>query len=397
MRLRPVSTGRTRFDIAVIVDRHRAELQARVHLSTAQRRALSAIQLCRTEALGGHVDVCAHCGYEHPAYNSCRNRHCPKCQALRQEKWIGARAERLLPVKHFHVVFTLPSELRGLAKAYPREVFDALMHASSETLLELGRSRIHATLGITMVLHTWTRKLEFHPHVHGLVTAGGLHVDRAEWMPTSDNYLFPVDAMREVFRGKMLAALGKVYAVGGFAWFDDFEDPEGFERLMRRAASKTWVVYAKKPFREVDHVLRYLGRYTHRVAIANSRLVDVTVTSVSFRTKDGKVTTIDPVEFLRRFVQHVLPDGFHKIRHFGLYSGARAKNKLELARERLTKKPAVQAVPSPAPSIVASWTDQLRKLTGRDVARCPLCSSLLMAAPLPRQQAPPLRRASRIT
>jgi Putative transposase/Transposase zinc-binding domain len=380
--------------MADIVGRHRAELEARVHLSVAERRVLSAIELCRTAALGGHVDVCVRCGYEHPAYNSCRNRHCPKCQALRQEKWIGARSQRLLPVKHFHVVFTLPSELRGLAKAYSRQVFDALLHAASETLLALGHSRLRATLGITMVLHTWTRKLEFHPHVHGLVTAGGLDADAAQWKATSNNYLFPIEAIREVFRAKMLAALGKVYAGGGFARFGDFEDPEGFERLMRRVAAKTWVVYAKKPFREVGHVLRYLGRYTHRVAIANSRLVDVTDTSVSFRTKEGKVTTLEPVEFLRRFVQHVLPDGFHKIRHYGLYSAAAANEKLELARQRLVPERPEQAIETLRPSAVVSWIERLRELTGRDVTRCPTCDAVLAKVPLPRQQAPPLRRAA---
>lgn len=394
MHPRPVSAGRTRFDIADIVRAHRAELEGRVHLSVTERRVLSAMALCRTAALGGHLDVCVRCGYEHPAYNSCRNRHCPKCQALRQEKWIAARSERLLPVKHFHVVFTLPSELRALAKAYPREVFDALMHASSETLLALGRRRIQATLGITMVLHTWTRKLEFHPHVHGLVTAGGLDTDGTEWKATSDTYLFPIEAMREVFRAKMLAALGNLYVEGGFARFDAFEDPEGFERLMRRVAKKDWVVYAKKPFRRVDHVLRYLGRYTHRVAIANSRLVDVTDTAVSFRTKEGKVTTLEPVEFLRRFVQHVLPDGFHKIRHFGLYAAAGAKRRLELARTRLTARLPVRTAVSPAPGASVSWEERLRALTGRDVGRCPSCLAALVTVPLPRQQSPPFRWAS---
>jgi hypothetical protein len=317
---RPASAGRTRFDIADIVRRHRAELTARVHLSAAQRRVLSAVELCRTAALGGHVDVCTGCGYEHPAYNSCRNRHCPKCQALQQEKWIRARSEHLLPVKHFHVVFTLPSELRDLARAYPRETFDALMRAASETLLEFGRSRLDATLGMTMVLHSWTRKLEFHPHVHGLVTAGGLRADAAEWKGTTNRYLFPVEAMRIVFRAKMLAALHSLYESGALARFNAFEDPEGFPSLMRRIAKKHWVIYAKKPFREVGHVLRYLGRYTHRVAIANSRLVDVTDTFVSFRTKEGKLLALHPVEFLRRFLLHVLPDRFHKIRHYGLYA-----------------------------------------------------------------------------
>jgi hypothetical protein len=380
--------------MADIVRRHRKELEARTHLSVAQRRVLSAIDLCRTAALGGHVDVCSGCGYEHPAYNSCRNRHCPKCQALQQEKWIRARSQRLLPVRHFHVVFTLPSELRRLAKAYPREVLDALCRAASETLIALGRSRLQATIGITTVLHTWTRKLEYHPHVHGLVTAGGFAVERSDWKPTSKQYLFPVEAMREVYRAKMLSALSVRHAEGAFARFDDFDDPEGFERLMRRVAAKDWVVYAKKPFREVGHVLRYLGRYTHRVAIANSRLVHVTDTEVSFRTKEGKVVTLEPAEFLRRFVQHVLPDGFHKIRHYGLYAASLA-HKRELARKRLSPDRPQARVETPSASSTSdSWIDRLRELTGRDVSRCPACDAELVRLPIPNQQAPPSRRAA---
>jgi Putative transposase/Transposase zinc-binding domain len=390
---RPVSTGRTRFEVADIVRRHRAELEARVHLSAAQRRVLSAIELCRTAALGGHLEVCVHCGHEHPAYNSCRNRHCPKCQALRQEAWIRARSERLLPAKHFHVVFTLPSELRGLARQYPRHVFEALMHAAADTLLDFGHRRLHATLGITIVLHTWTRKLEFHPHVHGLVTAGGLLEDESGWNAASETYLFPVEAMRIVFRARMLAAMAKLYDSGSFASFDDFADPERFDWLMRRIAEKKWVVYAKKPFREVRHVLQYLGRYTHRVAISNSRLVELTQTTVAFRTKDGKVTTLEAVEFLRRFVQHVLPDGFHKIRHYGLYSATGSKA-LEVARARLGTASADRATAHPPTSTVMSWVDRLRVLTGRDVTRCPVCQGPLAKVPLPRQQAPPRMRAA---
>jgi len=249
--------------------------------------------------------------------------------------------------------------------------------------------RLHATLGITLVLHTWTRKLEFHPHVHGLVTAGGLLEDQSGWKAASETYLFPIDAMRVVFRAKMLAAIAKLYESGRFASFDDFADPERFDRLMGRIAQKKWVVYAKKPFREVRHVLQYLGRYTHRVAISNGRLVDVTQTTVAFRTKEGKVTTLEPVEFLRRFVQHVLPDGFHKIRHYGLYSAAASKQVLEVARACLGLTTA-----HPPTSAVMSWIERLRALTGCDVSRCPRCHGPLARVPLARQQAPPSTRAA---
>lgn len=383
----PAPAGRPRFDIADLVRQHRAQLEAEVHLTLAQRRVLSAMALCRTAALGGHVDECRSCGFERPAHNSCRNRHCPKCQALRQEKWIAARTERLLPARHFHVVFTLPSELRALCRHYPRELFGALFAAASEALLDLGDSRLHARLGITMVLHTWTRELRFHPHVHALVTAGGLADDGSRWVPSSTKYLFPVQVMGALLRGKMMAALRTLHARGTFASFDDFADPEAFDRLMQKLVKKNWVVYAKKPFKRVDHVLKYLGRYTHRVGIANSRLVDVRDDAVTFRTKNGKTVSLAPVEFLRRFVQHVLPDGFHKIRHYGLYAGA-AEAARHAAHERLA--PASTASTSSTVADIA-WPEQLRELTGRDVHRCPRCGDYLAHRPAPatRCRAPP--------
>ncbi|WP_394844955.1 transposase zinc-binding domain-containing protein [Pendulispora brunnea] len=194
--------------------RHRHELERTESVTLSQRRVLSAIELCRTAALGGHVEVCRACGHQTPAYNSCRNRHCPKCQALAQERWIGSRAERLLPVQHFHVVFTVPSELRALAKYRPREVFGALFAAASETLAELGETHLSARLGITMVLHTWTRELVFHPHVHAIVTAGGLALSGDRWIASRAKYLFPVHVMGALLRGKMMATLSALYTRG---------------------------------------------------------------------------------------------------------------------------------------------------------------------------------------
>jgi hypothetical protein len=321
------------------VRRHRPQLEAEARLTPIERRVLSAIALCRTAELGGHVDVCRSCGHEHPSYNSCRNRHCPKCQALAQERWIAARTERLLPVGHFHVVFTLPSQLRALARHAPRAIFDALFAAASQVLLELGDTRLGARLGVTMVLHTWTRKLELHPHVHATVTAGGLGTDGACWIASSTKYLFPIEVMGALLRGKMMAALSRLYAAGAFANFTDFEDPQAFAQLMGRLARLRWVVYAKKPFRRAVHVVTYLGRYTHRVAISNSRLVDVTDEAVTFRTKDGGIAELRPVEFLRRFLLHVLPDGLHKIRHYGLYASSHVRDALAAARAALRAHP----------------------------------------------------------
>ena len=394
----PVSTGRARFDMADIVRRHRVTLEAGQRLSVAQRRVLSAIETCRTPALGGHVECCPSCGLEWACYHSCRNRHCPKCQALAQERWIAARTERLLPVGHFHVVFTLPSQLRKLAKYRPRALFGALFAAASETLLELGQSKLEARLGITMVLHTWTQELRFHPHVHAIVTAGGLALDGSRWRPSSSKYLFAVEAMGALLRGKMMAALRALHARGRFEGFDDFEDPEGFDRLLARLATLDWVIYAKKPFRRVDHVLGYLGRYTHRVAIANSRLVDVTAEAVTFRIKNGKTVTLPPVEFVRRFVQHVLPDRFHKIRHYGLYAGtmARPGGLLDTARALLAASAVVSASLG-APPRPVSWRRQLLELTGRDVTRCPRCHGLLVrraVLPASAPRAPPTEHAA---
>lgn len=380
----PASAGRPRFEIADIVRAHRAELELTQHLTPAQRRVLSAIELCRTAALGGHLEVCRQCGFEQPAYNSCRNRHCPKCQALAQEKWIAARSERILPVGHFHVVFTLPSELRSLTKSFPQLLFDALFRAASETLIELGQTHLGGLLGVTMVLHTWTRDLRFHPHVHAIVTAGALDA-LGSWRPASIKYLFPVRVMGELLRGKMLDFLRRAQSRGELRGYDEFLDPQAFDRLTARLANKRWHVYAKRPFPQAQHLLGYLGRYTHRVAISNSRLVDVSKQAVTFRTKEGKTQTLAPVEFLRRFLQHVLPDAFKKIRHFGLYATAHSAL-LELARAQLPHDP--QLAP---PAACLSWAERLRALTGRDVTRCPRCGGLIerIATLEPLARAPP--------
>jgi len=377
------ANGRIRFEVADIVRDHRAQLEQLVELTGGQKRVLSAITLCRTVALGGHLDVCTACGCEHPSYNSCRDRHCPKCQSLAQERWIDARSGRILPAPHWHVVFTLPSQLRTLAKYRPKLLYDALFHAASETLLELGRSRLGAELAVTAVLHTWTRELKFHPHVHAIVSAGGLSSDGALWIAAGRNYLFPVEAMGQLLSGKMMSTLRRLHRQGQFDGFDEFQDPQRFDWLMGKLAPKSWVVYAKKPFRRADHVLQYLGRYTHRVGISNSRLLDVSDHHVTFATKNGKTTTVSPVEFLKRFVQHVLPPSFVKIRHYGLLAGRNVDGKLECARERLTANCPVLASHTPIPT---SCYEHLRILTGRDVRICPHCGGFIEHRPLPTPQ-----------
>lgn len=372
----PARAGRATYDLGAIVRAHRAQLEAAHPLTSGQRRVLTDLAQCRTAALGGHLDVCHGCGYERPSYNSCRNRHCPKCQVLAAEAWIDKRRERLLDVGHFHVVFTLPAELRPLAKHAPEVVYDALFRAAAHTLLELAQERFGATLGATLVLHTWTRDLRFHPHVHAIVTAGGLSLDGQRFHPRP-RYLFPVKTMGRRLRGKMLHALGRAHAAGAFVAFAAFQDPAAFGRLVARLAKLSWNVYAKAPFKKSEHVLTYLGRYTHRVGIANSRLLDVTDEHVVFRTKGAGIETLTPVAFLWRFVQHVLPDGFHKIRHVGLYA---SRERLALARAQLSM-PAV--VPRPR----LPWEQRLLATTGRDVRRCPVCDAPLVQLALP----PPAR------
>jgi hypothetical protein len=354
-------------------------------LRLEQRAALRDIERCRTAALGGHLDVCTACGHEQPSYNSCRNRHCPKCQSLAQARWIDKRLERLLPVHYFHVVFTLPSELRAVGMRSREAVFDMLFASASQTLLTLARDpkRLGGQLGVTMVLHTWTRELRFHPHVHAIVTGGGLSDDDARWVRARNDFLFPVRVMGALFRGKMLAALERAHARGCI----------DVGRVDLRALhSKSWIVYAKRPFGGPEQVVRYLGRYTHRVGISNQRLVSMDERGVTFRTKDGRAVTLAGHELLARFVEHVLPPGFVKIRHYGLHAASHATTRLEVARGRLTSSavPREQGARRGEP---LDWRELLLRVSGFDVRVCPVCSQIGVertALPVARSRAPPV-------
>ena len=362
--------GRPRHDFADIVRGCLAELQASGPLAPEQGRALAAIRSCRTAALGGHLEECLDCGVRHPAYSSCRNRHCPKCQALAAERWIAARSDRLLPVRHFHVVFTVPAELRPLAQQAPEPVYSMLLQAASATLLELGASRWQVRLGVTAILHTWTRDLRYHPHVHALVTAGGLTDSGARFVRRPGRYLFPVKVMGALLRGKVLAALRDLHRRRRLPL-----PAADLDRLCAQLARHAWVVYAKSAFRRVEHVLSYLGRYTHRVGLANSRILLVTPDAVTFHTRHGQTATLAPVELVRRFVQHVLPPGFQKLRHYGLYASACVAGPLAAAHALLTPAPRPPAPVAPPP---LPYVEHLRALTGRDVDRCPRCGGRLV-------------------
>jgi hypothetical protein len=373
--------ARSTLEVATIVRAHGAALRRQQVLSREQRQALRAIAVCRTPALGGAVDVCTACGLERPAYHSCRNRHCPKCQSLAQARWIAQRMARVLDVDYFHVVFTLPAALRPLALAQRRRVFALLLRAAVQTLLVLGRDpqRLGAELGVTAVLHTWTRTLEFHPHVHCIVTAGGLSPDGHCWVRARQRHLVPVRVLAALFRGKLLGALRRASQRGELSVTDPMH------RTLAALYTSPWVVYVKRPFGGAARLFQYLGRYTHRVGLSNRRLVAVTPDAVTFRTKDGRTATLHPHEFLHRLLLHVLPTGFVKIRHAGLFAPRRVAPALAVAQRLLAQPPR----PTPAP---LPWPALLQRLTGIDLTVCPRCHQRTLARQLvPRQaeRAPP--------
>lgn len=321
--------------------RTHGEEYRRTHpLSSAQERVMGHIEACRTEVLGGHMDTCTRCGHTVASYNSCGDRHCPECQSFGQARWIDGRKQRILPTVYFHTVFTLPAGLRSLARCNPHVIYDLLFKTSTESLLELGNDPkyLGGQLGLTAVLHTWTRELDFHPHVHIIVTAGGLSPDGETWVPSKPGFLFPVRVLGKLFRGKFLFALkrqrekGMLEFKGGCA---DLDAKERFSSLMRKLYDTDWVVYCKEPFEGPGAVFEYLGRYTHRVGISNQRLISIDDEAVTFYTKDGNTKTLTPLEFIRRFLLHVLPKGFTKIRHFGLLAPCNVNTKLAKAKKSL--------------------------------------------------------------
>ena len=368
-------------------------------LSESQRKAMRDIEACRTPVLGGRVDVCACCGLERPVFYSCRNRHCPTCQSLAQARWIESRMARVLPCDYFHVVFTVPDELLAPLAMRNRAVFfDILFSAASQTLLALGKDekRLGALMGLTAVLHTWTRDLRFHPHVHCIVTGGGLDPE-GRWKASKRDYLFPVAVLSKLFCGKVLAALDEVYRQGGLTlrgvegFGGDVPDDVVWRRLLKKSYQQKWVSYAKPPFDGPDSVFQYLGRYTHRVGLSNHRLVSATDDVVTFHTWGEETASLHPHEFIRRFLQHVLPDGFVKVRHYGLLAPGNVNTKLATARDVLLRALPPPATPSPSTqgeSTVKddspSWQKLLHRLTGIDASRCPNCGGPFISRPLLR-------------
>ena len=307
------------------------------HLSLRQLKVMAAIEHCRTAALGGHVEGCGDCGHRRIAYNSCRNRHCPKCQGAAARTWLAEREADLLPVGYFHVVFTLPTQVADIALQNKAAVYDLLFRAASETMLTIAADPRHlgARIGLTAVLHTWGSALTHHPHVHMIVPGGGLSPDGARWVSSRPAFLLPVRVLGKLFRRLFLVGLSALHAAGRLVFFGGLAplaERRAFLRHLSPARTKRWVVYAKAPFAGPAAVLAYLSRYTHRVAISNSRLMSFDEAGVTFRIKDYRrdgperygTLTLGPHEFIRRFLLHVLPKGFHRIRHYGLLASAAA-------------------------------------------------------------------------
>ena len=383
-------------ELADIVRAHGAAFRAAHGLCPVQHRALRAIERCRTAALGGELRQCDACGKQRYVYHSCRNRHCPKCQTRAKERWLSARRAELLPVPYFHLVFTLPHELNALAQGNPRALYALLFAAASATLIEFGENPrwLGGEIAATLVLHTWGQTLTQHLHVHALVASGALSASGA-WVRSRRGFLFPVKALSVVFRAKFLAALTEALERGHLKLSGSTAtlcEPRAQRTLLATLRKKAWVVYAKRPFGGPAQVLEYLGRYTHRSAISNERLVSLDSSSVRFRFKDyaragkRKVLALDPLEFLRRFALHVLPRGFNRIRHYGLIANRNKRALLARARAAL-HAPAPERAAVTTESIAAFW----QRVADVDIARCPNCERgvLRVIASLAPQTHPP--------
>ena len=352
------------FEVADVIRRsgRRFADRYRDSLTWLQVKVLRAIERCRTAALGGHRDRCDRCGHRAISYNSCRNRHCPKCQTNAREKWLAARQRELLPANYYHVVFSVPHKLVPLMWQNKKVLFQLLFEASAATLLEVAADPQHlgAEIGFLSVLHTWGQTLQCHPHVHCVVPGGGLSCDRQRWIPSSPNFFLPVKVLSHVFRGKFLDGLRNAFRCKRLTFHGScqgWENRKAFYAFLDTLQEHDWVVYAKKPFGGPEHVLHYLARYTHRVAISNHRLVEVTDANVTFRWKDyahhskRRTMTLSHEKFLRRFLQHVLPKGFPRIRYFGFLAQRSRGALLPLCRTLLAVEPPPAPTISAAPSI----------------------------------------------
>ena len=377
---------RPRLEVADVFHHHGADWRRANagHVSLGQLQVMSAIEQCRSAALGGHVERCEDCGHSRIAYNSCRNRHCPKCQGAAAQDWLAAREADLLPVGYFHVVFTLPAEIAPIAYQNKAVVYDLLFRTAAETLLTIAADPRHlgARIGATAVLHSWGSTMTHHPHVHMIVPGGGISLDATRWVRCKPGFLLPVRVLSRLFRRLFLTALADAHAAGRLTFFGNIQDLHRREAFAARLAPlkrKKWFVYTKPPFAGPEAVLAYLARYTHRVAISNSRLVALDERGVTFRYKDYRrsgparycTMTLSADEFIRRFLLHVLPKGFHRIRHYGLLASASCKANIARARQ-------LMAAPMPEIDPPAA-----RDTADRDTATdhrppCPCCGGRMI-------------------
>lgn len=352
------------YEVADVLRDHAHALRLRA----AQARVVRDIVSCRTERLGGHMEVCQTCGFSRGSYNSCRNRHCPKCQILKQALWAEAQEDLLLPTHYFQIVFTIPGELHAFFRRAPTVCLTLLFEAVSETLAEVARTKLKATIGFTAVLHTWNQQLGFHPHLHCIVPAGGLSLDRSRWISTSRLFFLPVERLRILFRAKLLAKIETALRAG-----EILGDLTKDLALLRRTP-KTWNVYVKRPLAGPGHVVRYLSRYVHRIALANSRITAYDGESVTFRYKDradGNVTkerTVSGKDFARLFLQHVLPPRFVRIRHYGFLAATKRQD-LARCRELLGAPPVTPREKDP------TWVEAFERLFGQNPLLCPACKA----------------------
>jgi Putative transposase/Transposase zinc-binding domain len=390
---------RPKLEVADVL-RHFGEAYRQEHgasLSMAQRRVLTAIEICRTAVLGGHLEQCDHCGHRRNAYNSCSDRHCPKCQSLARAQWLEDRQVELLNTQYFHVVFTLPQQIATIAYQNKREVYGILFKATAETLLAIAADPKHlgAEIGFFAVLHTWGSNLLHHPHLHCVVPGGGLSPGRTQWISCRAGFFLSVRVLSRLFRRLFLEYLLKAFDAGKLEFFSSQEllgDRSSFLDYLAPLRQAEWVVYAKRPFAGPEQVLDYVGRYTHRVAISNNRLLDIAEGKVTFRYKDyrhdaqQKTMTLKADEFIRRFLLHVLPAGFQRIRYYGFLANRYREQKLTCCRELLN-------MPEPEPTALETsknYRERYEELTGSSLWQCPVCrrGRMLVIAILPRS--PPL-------
>jgi hypothetical protein len=365
---------RQRIELADIFSDHAQDFLSRHSLCTEQRKAFDAIRQCRTAAMGGHLDRCDHCGYTRQSYNSCRNRHCPKCQFVKKAQWVDKLAASLPPVKHFHVVFTIPSCLHKLFYINQSKAYSMLLRAGGQALVQCAGNPgfLGAEAGAVAILHTWGQTMVYHPHIHMIVPAGGLSGDQMEWVHSGEKFFLPVKVLSAVFRGILCRSLETAFSAGEIILPEGIRD---FKPIKTQCYQKKWVVYCEKPFSDADRLIKYLGNYTHSVAISNQRIQEHQGGKVSFTYKDykaaglGRRIILDAHEFIRRFLQHVLPTGFYKIRYFGFMSICNVSRKLAACFELIEKTAFLPVFEG------LSALDVWRNITGKDPLICPKCLS----------------------